>query len=163
MSRLVILCVEDEPEVRQTLARDIASFASAFLVEETEDAAEAREVVKDVLDRGDHIALVLCDHMLPGERGVDFLVGLKKEPRTRVARKVLVTGQAGLEDTIKAVNEAGLDYYVAKPWTKPQLEGLVRSQLTEYVLRNVEDVLPYVRVLDGARLMEAVKNRGRVE
>ncbi|MCO6436632.1 MAG: response regulator [Phycisphaerae bacterium] len=163
MSRLVILCVEDEPEVRMSLARDIAAFAPAFLIEETEDAAEAREVVQEVLGRGDRLALVLCDHLLPGERGVDFLVALKHDPQTRAARKVLVTGQAGLEDTIKAVNEAGLDYYVSKPWSKPQLEELVRSQLTEFVLRNVEDVLPYVAVLDGARLMEAVKNRGRVE
>ena len=104
--------------------RDIAPFAGICRIEEAEDAADARAAVAQCLSAGEQLALVLCDHMLPGESGVDFLVALDAEERTRPARKVLVTGQAGLDDTVKAVNQADLDYYIAKPWTK---EGCTRS------------------------------------
>ena len=45
------------------------------------------------------------------------LVGSKmsSDERTAGARKVLVTGQADQADTVRAVNNAGLDHYIAKP------------------------------------------------
>ena len=163
MNGLVILCVEDEVEVRNAVVRDIEPFARICRIDEAEDAADARDAVSQCLDAGEQLALVLCDHMLPGESGVDFLVALNDDARTRLARKVLVTGQAGLEDTVKAVNRAGLDHYIAKPWSKEELHGIVREQLTNYVLENVDDLLPFVSVLDGARLLDAQRDRGRHE
>lgn len=163
MTDLVILCVEDEAEVRDALVRDIQPFTQIFRIEEAENAADAREAVSQSLDAGRQLALVLCDHMLPGESGVDFMVALNADTRTNPARKVLVTGQAGLADTIKAVNEAGLDYYIAKPWSRENLQGIVREQLTEYVIEHVEDLLPFVSILDGPRLLEAMKDRSQHE
>jgi two-component system chemotaxis response regulator CheY len=156
MSRLVILCIEDEDEVRDAVVRDLEVFEPTFLVEMAEDADDARQVVEEVAAAGDEIALVIADHRLPGMQGTDFLIELHSEPATAKARKVLLTGQAGHEDTIRAINKADLDHYISKPWTEEQLHSVVREQLTEYVLRNVEDVLPYVATLDGARLLERV-------
>jgi two-component system chemotaxis response regulator CheY len=156
MSRLVILCIEDEDEVRDAVVRDLEVFEPTFLVEMAEDADDARQVVSDVASSGDEIALVIADHRLPGMQGTDFLIELHAEPPTAKARKVLLTGQAGHEDTIRAINQADLDHYVSKPWTPEELHAVVREQLTEYVLENVEDVLPYVAMLDGARLLERV-------
>ena len=163
MNRVTILCVEDEPEVRDALVRDLDPFAAAFRIEATEDADDARQVAQECLDDGDSIGLVLCDHLLPGTVGVDLLIELKANAATASARKVLVTGQAGLEDTVRAVNQADLDHYIAKPWTPQELHTVVRQQLTEYVIDEVDDVLPYVSVLDGPRLLEALKTRGRHE
>lgn len=159
MNELVILCVEDEAEVRAALMRDLEVFGSIARLEEAEDADDARTVVRDVLARGRHLALVLCDHQMPGRTGVELLIQLQQDPATASARKVLVTGQAGLQDTIRAVNEAHLHHYIAKPWRREQLVEAVRSQLTEYVLAHVDDVLPYVAVLDGPRLMAAMRHR----
>jgi two-component system phosphate regulon response regulator PhoB len=159
MNSLVILCVEDETEVRNALVRDLGPFAAVFRIEEAEDAADARDAVSQCLDSGAQLALVLCDHLLPGETGVSFLVALNTDLKTRSARKVLVTGQAGLEDTVKAVNEAGLDHYIAKPWSREDLHEVVREQLTHYVIEHVDDLLPFVSTLDGARLLEATKLR----
>jgi two-component system chemotaxis response regulator CheY len=161
MKHLVILCVEDEVEVRNAIVRDIEPFASICRIEEAEDAADAREAVSQCLEDDAQIALVLCDHLLPGESGVSFLVALNADPKTRLARKVLVTGQAGLDDTIKAVNQAGLDHYVSKPWSREDLQEIVREQLTCYVIDHADDLLPFVSVLDGARLLEALKHRVR--
>ena len=163
MNGLVILCVEDEVEVRNAIVRDVGPFAQICRIDEAEDAADARDAVAQCLDAGEQLALVLCDHMLPGQSGVDFLVALNGDARTRAARKVLVTGQAGLEDTVKAVNRAELDYYIAKPWSKEELHAIVKEQLTNYVLECVDDMLPYVSMLDGPRLLNAQRDRGQHE
>jgi two-component system chemotaxis response regulator CheY len=159
MKSLLILCIEDEPPVRDALVRDLEPFAADFQIEAAEDVDDARSVVSDRLASGHTLALVLCDHVLPGIQGVDYLVELNADDRTRSARKVLVTGQAGLEDTVMAINRADLDHYIAKPWSVDDLHETVRRELTEFVLAHVDDLLPYVNILDGSRLLEAHARR----
>ena len=160
MNDLAILIVEDEPEVRDALIRDVAPFEGQFVIEAAEDVDDAHAALSSLEAAGQSVALVLCDHLLPGVHGVEFLVELNDDPTTSPARKVLVTGQAGLEDTIRAVNEADLDHYIAKPWDDEAFQDIVREQLTEYVSRWVDNVLPYVPVLNGTRLMAIVAARG---
>jgi two-component system chemotaxis response regulator CheY len=160
MNRIVILVLEDEAEVRDALQRDLAPFAASFGIEVAEDAADARQLIVEITEAGDEVGLILCDHLLPGMRGTDFLVELNRDAATDAMRKMLVTGQAGHEDTIRAINEGGLDHYIAKPWTPDELQAVVRRQLTEYVLATRDELLPFVNVLDGPRLLEAVSERG---
>lgn len=156
---LVILVVEDEREVRDALVRDLAPFTPTFRVDAADNAEDADDAVAEALDAGDELALVLADHLLPGRNGVDLLVDLDGRRDTASARKVLVTGQAGLDDTVRAVNRAGLDHYVAKPWDADNLAAVVREQLTRYVEEEMDDVLPYVSVLDGQRLLQSMRGR----
>jgi two-component system phosphate regulon response regulator PhoB len=158
MSSPVILLVEDESEVRDALLRDLEPFESHFRIEATEDTEEAREIVNECAKRGDVLALALCDHILPGQNGIEFLIELKTSDRFPGLRKVLVTGQAGLEDTIEAVNRAGLDYYITKPWGKEKLQDVVRHELTEFVLQRGEDLMQFVDTLEGARILEAISH-----
>jgi two-component system, OmpR family, phosphate regulon response regulator PhoB len=158
--RLGVLVLEDEPEVREALVRDLRPVAEHVRVEGADDVEDARLVLAELRDEGDVLALVLADHRLPGTSGVDFLIELEHAPATAAVRKVLVTGQAGLEDTVRAVNEAGLDHYVAKPWQADELVDLVREQLTEYVLATGLDPLPHLRVLDAARVLPLLRDRG---
>ncbi|HMP74945.1 MAG TPA: response regulator [Kiritimatiellia bacterium] len=159
MSKIIILCIEDEAEVREALARDLAPFRAVFRLETAEDAEDARSVLRAAEERGDAVGLILCDHLLPGQRGVDFLIELHKAESTASTRKVLITGQAGLDDTIRAINEAGLHHYIAKPWTPENLHAVVRNQLTEFVLAEEEELLPYVALLDSARLLDVISKR----
>jgi len=160
VSEIAIVVIEDEREVRDAVVRDLAPFAGHFRIEATEDVDDARNLLAELAADDVLAGLILCDHLLPGVLGIDFLIELEAEPKTRGARKVLLTGQAGLEDTIRAVNEAKLDYYVAKPWSPESLHQVVSSQLTEFVLASDEDVLPYVSILDGPRLLDAASQRG---
>lgn len=161
MNELVVLVVEDEPEVREALVRDLAAITASVRVEAAEDAEDASAVVREVTEAGDVLGLVLADHRLPGRSGVDLLVELEDDPAHRgVTRKVLVTGQADHADTIRAVNEAGLDHYIAKPWDPAQLLAVTRDALTGAVLDAGLDPLPYVADLDGPRLLEAYARRG---
>lgn len=155
--KLVILVVEDEPEVRDAVVGDLTPFSGVVRVEPAEDVDDAWEVVSEVEADGDVVALILADHRLPGPSGVDMLVEMTDDERTGAARKVLVTGQADQADTIRAVNEAGLDHYIAKPWDPADLQATVRTQLTDFVLDAGISPLPHLRALDGVRAMEALR------
>ncbi len=159
MGQLWVLVIEDEAEVRDALVRDLDGFAPAVRVDAASDVDDAWAAVGEADAAGDRLGLVLADHRLPGRTGVDFLVELDADPRHAAARKVLVTGQAGLDDTVRAVNDAGLDHYVAKPWDGEALCQVVRDQLTDFVLAEFDDVLPFVAVLDGPRLLGSLGSR----
>ena len=88
--RLAILVIEDEPEVREALERDLESFADTVRIEPAEDVADAREVLAEIAEDGDLLALVLADHRLPGETGVDFLVELAGSGDYDAVRTVLL-------------------------------------------------------------------------
>ncbi len=159
MNQLIILIIDDERPVLDALSRDLEPFADKFLIEPAESVDDARKVVASHLDKGNPLALVLADHLMPGTTGVDFLVELNNDPRTQPTRKVLVTAQAGLSDTIKAVNEANLHHYIAKPWTPNQLHAVVRQQLTDYIIETGRDPLPFVQVLDSQRLLDNLRRQ----
>lgn len=156
MKRIVILCVEDETEVREAVLRDLSPFKPLMRIEAAEDVEDALAVLREVDIDQESVGLVLCDHMLPGKRGVDFLIDLQKDPRYAATRKVLITGQAGLEDTVRAVNEANLNHYIAKPWKVAELHAVVRKELTEFVLATEENLIPYIAVLDSQRLLDKI-------
>jgi CheY-like chemotaxis protein len=158
MMEYTILCVDDEREVLESLLRDLEPFERAgFRIESASSVIEAREVVAGL--EANQLALVLCDHLMPGITGVEFLIELAKNPSTRQARKVLVTGQAGLADTVKAVNQAGLDHYIAKPWTAAEMSKVVIDMLTGFVIAVDPAPQRFAQYLDFGRIMEAVRER----
>lgn len=158
--KIYILVVEDELEVMEALVRDLEKFESLFPVEAANNANEAKEVIDYIIDHGHKIGLVLCDHVLPGKNGVDLLIDMQNRPETSKSKKVLVTGQAGHEDTILAINKADLDHYIAKPWSREKLEEVVINELTDFVIVHEKNLLPYMQLLDTDRLSDALrKNR----
>jgi two-component system chemotaxis response regulator CheY len=160
---LLILVVEDEPEVRAEVVRDL-SFAATIRVEQADDVADARNAIDEITSAGDHLGLIVADHRLPGgESGVDLLVALEENPATRTTRTILLTGQAGHQDTIRAINDADLDHYFSKPWDPDELVSVGVRLLTDFVIEVGIDPLRYARDLDGPRLMEAFAKRGRAD
>lgn len=154
---LAILSLEDEVEVRDALERDLSAVWQFIRLETADSVEDAWAAIEDIEADGDELALVLSDHRLPGKSGVDFLVELASRPEYAAVRTVLVTGQADHEDTIRAVNQAGLDHYIGKPWDPAVLQDVVRDQLTKYVLETATNPLPYLQVLDGVRVMDMLR------
>lgn len=155
MNDLYILVVEDEPEVAEAVAAALAPLETSIPVEVAGSAEDAREIVEGKPDHS--LALALCDHVLPGMQGVDFLIELAGNPKTANAKKVLLTGQAGLEATVDAVNRAGLDRYIGKPWKDSELVDCARTLITDFVIENRLDPLKHMSVLDATRLAEAMR------
>lgn len=158
MSRYLILCVDDERDVLDSVINDLSALESHFVLEAAESVAEARDILADAAADSLELALILCDHIMPEELGVDFLVELNTTPGTHNARKLLLTGQAGMEETVQAVNHASLDYFIAKPWEGSTLQQIVSDQLTTFVIENDSNLLPWVSVLNAERIMEAISN-----
>ncbi len=165
MGDLVILVVEDEPEVRAAIVRDLEPLTAngAIRVDAAESVDDAEDALREAREADDQVGLLLADHRLPGRTGVDLLVTLHDDPASRPIRKVLITGQAGHDDTIRAINRAGLDRYIAKPWRPDDLRAVAVAQLTDFVLDAGLDPLPYLSVLDAARLLDADVTRGRAD
>ena len=161
--KLAILVLEDEPEVRAALERDLLSFAPTIRIEPAENVDDAKEVMQEIEADGDVLALALCDHRMPGTTGVDFMVDMAAQPATADTRKVLVTGQADLDDTVRAVNQAHLDHFIAKPWTQEDLEDVVRDQLTDYVIATGTNPLPHLAALDQPRALDYMRDYGRAD
>lgn len=157
--RLTVLVLEDEADVREALERDLEPLAAHVRVEPAQDVEDAREVMAEIAADKDVLAVVLADHRMPGTTGVDFLVELAQDPATRHVAAVLVTGQADQADTIRALNLAGLDYYIAKPWDPDELRAVVRTTLTDVVEELRLDPLPHLAALDPARAMDLVRRR----
>ena len=163
MSELVVLVIEDEPEVRAALVRDLEAALTTVRIDQASDVDDALAALGEAARAGDRVGLILADHRLPGRDGVDLLVELHHRPETARTKKVLVTGQADQRDTIRAVNEADLDHYVAKPWEPDELLRVTIQLLTDYVVETGIDPLAHMRDLDAARLAAAFADRGRPE
>ena len=94
--------------------------------------------------------------------GSDAVGSPEPEPALAVADEVgddARTGQANQADTIKAVNLAGLDYYIAKPWSVAEMDAVVRKLLTDVVEATGLDPMPHLAALDPVRAMDLVRRR----
>ncbi|MDK6577147.1 hypothetical protein QP281_25065, partial [Escherichia coli] len=61
---LAILILEDEAEVRAAVERDLLPFAEHIRVEVSSDVEEAWEVIDELTEDSDVLALALCDHRM---------------------------------------------------------------------------------------------------
>ncbi|KXF81718.1 response regulator [Enterovibrio coralii] len=158
MSKYLILCVDDERDVLDSVLNDLSDLEEHFIIEAAESVAEAKEILAEAAADEIKLALVLCDHIMPEDLGVDFLIELNRDDVTARAKKVLLTGQAGLEETVQAVNNNSLDYFISKPWSGENLKEIVREQLSTYVIDNDSNLLQWVSVLDAERIMQAISD-----
>lgn len=162
MAHIYILCVEDEPEVLDVIVRDLAELEAVFPIEMAINAEEANTIIQEIKQRGDKIGLVVCDHVMPGQKGVDLMIEMQKDPFTQRTRKLLLTGQAGLDATIEAINKAKLNRYISKPWDPTALLNIARDELTTFVIDQEKNLLPYMAVLDIERIQDAIRTKGSI-
>lgn len=155
---LAIVCVEDEIEVLESVVRDLEQFEDDFRIETATSVQQAEGILDELKAEGINVALFICDHLMPEETGVEFMVRLQKRREYKNSEKMLLTGQAGLLDTVKAVNEADLNYYLAKPWKSQELQEIVKKLLTDYVISNTTNLLRYFSTLDAERLSESLRS-----
>lgn len=119
MDKPVILTVDDDPAVLQSISRDLRKqYGDRFRIIRADSGASALEATEQLKLRGDTIALFLADQRMPGMSGVEFL-----EKGSKVfskAKRALLTAYADTDAAISAINDARLDYYLLKPWDPPE-------------------------------------------
>ncbi|MCC5927881.1 MAG: response regulator [Cyclobacteriaceae bacterium] len=159
MAKLYIICIDDQREVLNTVVKDLESFENFFVIEACESAIEAWELIEEIDDEGDQLALVVSDHVMPDKSGVQFLTELYEDGRFALTRKILLTGLATHKDTITAINKAKIDTYIEKPWKKEQLIGDVKKMLTFFVLEAGLNYEKYIDALDQQTLLGELRKK----
>lgn len=129
----MILAVDDEPAVLAAVARDLRrGFGEGYRIMRAGSGADALEMLREILARGEQVALLVADQRMPGMAGTEYLTEARK--LVPDAKRVLLTAYADTEAAIAAINEAQLDYYLLKPWDPPeeQLYPVVEDLLTTW-------------------------------
>ncbi len=113
-----ILAVDDEPAVAAAIGRDLRRrYGERYWVIVAGSGGEAIEVVRELVDKREVLALVVADQRMPQVTGIDVLTEVGKlAPQ---ARTVLLTAYADTQVAIDAINKVGLDHYLQKPWDPP--------------------------------------------
>src|SRR5262245_7202689 len=119
MAKPILLTVDDDREVSRAIERDLRrKYASDFRVLRAESGQAALEIVEELKVRNNPVSLFLVDQRMPGLSGVDFL----QQAITHFpdAKRVLLTAYADTDAAIAAINDAGVDHYLLKPWDPPE-------------------------------------------
>jgi len=115
----VVLLVDDEPLLLDSLGQELKDSCRLFTAS---SAAEA-----DLRLAARRYDVVVCDHMLPGEQGLDFLSRLSEMiPSTK---RILITGYTSPEFISRSIAIAGLSAYLVKPVRASEIAAAVRAAL----------------------------------
>lgn len=119
MTKPVLLTIDDDAEVLRAIERDLRrNYAGEFRVLRADSGNAAMEIVRELKLRNNQIALFLVDQRMPGLSGVEFLEqAIKLFPD---AKRVLLTAYADTDAAIAAINDAGVNHYLLKPWDPPE-------------------------------------------
>jgi len=137
MDKGFIICVDDEESVVSTLKEQLAKyFGHTHEIEVATSGDEAWEIIQEIISEGGSVEVVITDQVMPGLKGDELLEKVNQISPDTI--KILLTGQAGLQDTIDAINKGGLNYFVEKPWNIEELHVHIERLIQKYK-ENVEN------------------------
>jgi response regulator RpfG family c-di-GMP phosphodiesterase len=125
-----LLIVDDEVAIQSSIAR---LFAMSNDVE-VHTASSAKEAMGIMANH--QFDVVVSDERMPEINGTDFLFWVKEHHRH--VQRIILTGYADQEATIRAINKAEVYRYLQKPWDSQDLLATIRGafQLKEIQDRN---------------------------
>lgn len=119
MKKPILLIVDDDEQVLRAVVRDIRNaYGKDYRIVSTTSANEALELLTELKNKGEVVAMFLSDQRMPDMLGVDFLQ--KARVIFPAAKRVLLTAYSDTEAAIRAINDVQLDYYLMKPWDPPE-------------------------------------------
>ncbi|MCB1170073.1 MAG: response regulator [Leptospiraceae bacterium] len=131
MNKGYIVCVDDEISVLETLREQLRQyFEQSHEIEVASSAEDALELIEDIKESGGLVEVIITDQVMPGMKGDQFLETIHREFPDTI--KILLTGQAGLDNAIHAINRGGLNRYVEKPWNMEELQKDIKQLIEKY-------------------------------
>jgi DNA-binding response OmpR family regulator len=118
MSRPLILVVDDEPNIRETVSYILE--LEGFRVETAEDGEQALEAARRLQPK-----VILLDVMMPHRDGFSVCSALRADPTLWSVQIVMLTALGQKVHQQRAL-EAGADYYLTKPFDEDELLTLLR-------------------------------------
>ena len=171
--RPVILAVDDHADDLKLISEELITRYGHHYEVMCSSSIEGAITLRELIDAGRNIALVLADKGTPPVTGVELLVAAK-EFDSDIKRGLLVRwGDWGDESTAKTIVDAmtfgEIDYYVLKPWRSPDeyFHRTVTAFLHEWVRNRSVGIARVTLVgLEGSRRSFELRNflsRHRIE
>ena len=156
MSR--ILLVDDEASILKALQRVLRAVPCTAGGRSFTLAVSAFSNPEEALEHARHepCDLVLSDFRMPGMDGIELLKAIKAiQPD---AARLILSGYADLNALLRAVNEVGIERFIAKPWNDYELIAAIAQALAhrELLLENRE-LANLVRIEMGEKSAEEVE------
>jgi len=130
MSKPVILCVDDERMVLDSLRMQLSTaFGSGYKYEAAEDAYEALDLIEELDGENIRVIVIISDWLMPGIKGDDFLIRVHEQFPKVV--KIMLTGQADEAAINRAKKHANLHSCLFKPWSESDLRETILSALSQ--------------------------------
>ena len=115
----VVLLVDDEPLLLDALSQELKEACNLYTANSAADA--------ETLLAARRYDVIICDHMLPGEQGLDFL--LRVTEMVPSTRRILMTGYTNPEFISRSTIIAGLSACLVKPVRASQVAEAIRTAL----------------------------------
>lgn len=119
---LYILLVDDDPNVRDTVRRQLSRVPRWHIAEVDAGAAALEHCSRYRVD------VVISDFDMPGMTGLELLE-LLRVARPSIVR-LLLTGHNDIHLCLHALNQGVAHRFVCKPWDNVDLRSVVKESLT---------------------------------
>ncbi|GFD75949.1 two-component system response regulator [Tenacibaculum sp. KUL113] len=122
-----VLFVDDEPNILRAIKRALFTMDITLLL--ADSGAKALELMSQT-----EVHVVISDMKMPQMSGAELLEQVAiNYPETF---RVVLTGYADIESTIKAVNQGKIHRYLQKPWDNQELIAVVEEGLERVKLKT---------------------------
>ncbi|ENM5833556.1 response regulator [Vibrio metoecus] len=129
--KLNVLLLDDENDILKALNRVLRM---DYNVVTFDTGAEALEYLQE-----NPIHIIISDMRMPEMDGADFLAKVREmQPQTV---RLLLTGYADIQSTVRAVNAGGIHTYISKPWDNENLKLIVAKAAEFYRLTRDKERL----------------------
>ena len=136
-----VVCVDDDQSFLRSLSGMLPK-KIAFADQECryrflffDKPGQALEALRHLAEDGKSVALIISDQKMPGMKGTEFLQEARRIFQESI--RILLTGYAGLESAVEAINQQLLDKYLSKPIEdKNDFTQSVRHLLEKYQIRR---------------------------
>ena len=126
MGKKAIICVDDEAIILYSLIQELKMhLGDRFIYESAVSAEEALQEIDELVQDGVHVDLIISDWLMPGIKGDELLVMVKK--KYPGISSILITGLADDAAMERASRDAGASAIFRKPWNTTELIGAIRA------------------------------------
>ncbi|MCO4762038.1 MAG: response regulator [Myxococcales bacterium] len=146
-----ILYVDDEAPNLDVFE---AVFGDTFVVHLAQSGQEAL----DLLDV-ERVAVVVADNRMPNMSGIELFEQVSE--RFPTVKRVLCTAYSDQQTAIEAINVAGVQHYLVKPWDASKVEALLRNLIASAHLEQSAHMLK-AGLIERERLAALAGMRSRM-
>lgn len=129
MSKPVIVCVDDESLVLDSLKIELRKFfRDRCLYEFADSAEEGLEIIQELYEEdADCKKILISDWWMPGMKGDELLIAVSQKYPDTVT--IMLTGQASDAAITDVKEKANVHSCVRKPWNYEDLMGIIQAAM----------------------------------